>query len=707
MAVYHPHTDAGVVHYASRMDLPAKKIWSWGVDARGLSWREALSDNNSAYVEIQAGLFRDQETYGFLEPQESVSFSEYWMPVREIGGVSYANPEAVMHITREEGTSSLNVGMNISQALPGAQLVVLENGQVVESRNVSLEPSSTFTAEYPDLTSDVPYTVELRNGAGDLVIAHTEGKYDFTPASEIKTGPQQAYEYPSPEERSEGDWISLGEEMERNGKRLEALKHYREGVRRYPESLVLKKAAGRLGVDLKQYDAAAEDLKSTLHRVSNDYEAFYYLGHALSATGDEHGALSNWEQSQSYGTFRPASLFGLASLEARQGDWQHALEWIEKAVAETPSAVRLGGLEVSLLRKLDRIGEAQARLDHWQRVDPTSSFLRYESILLGSTAEGDTLWYHLAGDPERILEIAVDYMRFGLWDDALAVLERDYPKGPGVFGEPGAPSPGEYPLIAYYRGFCREALEQSGAEDFDAASRMSTRYVFPNRAESLAVLQAALAHNANDATALFLLGSLCLSGGMADEAMEAWEKARDLDPDLPVLHRNMGYTVLHAGGPPAKAVELFMEGLSVDSTNAGLYFGLDEAMRRDGRSAGERADVLLKYPELQDMPADLVFQLARTLSEAGRFDEANALFFGRFFPREEGGTNVREVYLEVKIAEAESFARGGRCGDALQIIDGLGNEVEELAFTSERMQEFMESPSLTPRIEAVRRRCGG
>ena len=69
MAVYHPRTHSGVVHYSTPLDLPAKKIWSWSSDEDGLDWRLALSDNNSAYVEIQAGLFRDQETYGFLEPQ--------------------------------------------------------------------------------------------------------------------------------------------------------------------------------------------------------------------------------------------------------------------------------------------------------------------------------------------------------------------------------------------------------------------------------------------------------------------------------------------------------------------------------------------------------------------------------------------------------------------------------------------------------------
>jgi hypothetical protein len=52
MGVWNPKTQAGVVHYAEYSDLPAKKIWSWGADAEGLGWRKALSDNDSAYVEV-------------------------------------------------------------------------------------------------------------------------------------------------------------------------------------------------------------------------------------------------------------------------------------------------------------------------------------------------------------------------------------------------------------------------------------------------------------------------------------------------------------------------------------------------------------------------------------------------------------------------------------------------------------------------------
>ena len=87
-----------MAHYADYGDLPGKKIWSWGVDADGLDWRRALSDDNSAYVEVQAGPMRNQETYAFLEPRQSIHFSEYWMPVRGTGGIARANLKGVLNL---------------------------------------------------------------------------------------------------------------------------------------------------------------------------------------------------------------------------------------------------------------------------------------------------------------------------------------------------------------------------------------------------------------------------------------------------------------------------------------------------------------------------------------------------------------------------------------------------------------------------------
>ena len=350
--------------------------------------------------------------------------------------------------------------------------------------------------------------------------------------------------------------------------------------------------------------------------------------------------------------------------------------------------IRAGGMEVALLRRTGQAEEARARLAHWQTVDPPSSFLRHEAVLLGAADEA--LWAHLASDPERVLELAVDYMALGLWDDAHALLARRFP-ATGVVAEPGTALPQDYPLVVYYRGYCAERAGRSGREDFALASRQSTRYVFPNRPESLVVLRRATEANPEDATAHFLLGSLLLSGGQADAALAEWERARALDPRLPVLHRNIGFTHLYARGAAPEALRAFEEGMTSDPANVELYQGADQALSLLGRGPEERIASLRRYPGTP-LPSSLVFKLALALAEAGRFAEAEALFPGRFFPREEFGTNVRQVYLEVKLRRAFALARAGRRADAAALAATLGQPVPGFDFTKDGMKPFVDAP---------------
>src|SRR5207249_3788579 len=160
------------------------------------------------------------------------------------------------------------------------------------------------------------------------------------PASEIKLGPQPAYEYPPLEKRTDEDFLRLGTDEELDGSLLVAWDTYQDGLKRFPGSFGLQKAAGRLAVSLKRYDEA-----------------------------------------------------------------------------------------VALLRRAGRLDEARARGRYWRRLDPASSALRYEAQRLGSPDAA--LWTHLGGDPERVLDLAIDYMALGAWDDALDLLDRRYPTGAG------------------------------------------------------------------------------------------------------------------------------------------------------------------------------------------------------------------------------------------------------------------------------------
>ena len=102
-------------------------------------------------------------------------------------------------------------------------------------------------------------------------------------------------------------------------------------------------------------------------------------------------------------------------------------------------------------------------------------------------------------------------MEIAAWDDALALLSRQYPTGAVVHPEPGLAAPQSHPELAYYKAYCEEKLGRPAGPDYAAASRLSTRYVFPQRAETLPVLQRALVVDPKDATAHFLLGSLYAS----------------------------------------------------------------------------------------------------------------------------------------------------------------------------------------------------
>jgi tetratricopeptide (TPR) repeat protein len=707
MAVYHSKTNAGVVHYATRSDLPSKKVFSWGGDTEGLAWRNALSDNHSAYIEIQAGLFRDQETYGFLDPQQAIHFTEYWIPIREIGGVTRANSEAVLNLTRapsqKPNAVSLDVALNVTRDYPKAKVELREASQVIATESVSLTPRATYQKQFSDLPAGKTYTVTLADESGKTVLTHTEGKYDFVPKSEVPKELPPAYVYPPSEKRTESDVLELGTEQERNGMVLDALSTYREGLKRFPVSVVLHRAAGRLDVALNQFVEATEQLSPVLMRISNDKETSYYLGIAYAATGEWEKSRSAFEVSVQYGGFRAPSLYELAALDARKGELKNAHEKLAAANREFPYAARVRDMDVALLRILGETKAAEERLKALRLADPANTFLGYEATRLGQ--KDAALWEHLAADPERILAIAVLYIHFGLYDEALKILARQYPSGGGVVSEPGMPRPERYPLIAYYRAYCREMLHQDANADFLVASQMPTIYVFPNRPDSLDVLERAIFVNPTDANAHALLGSLYMSGGMQDAAMTEWNAARELNPAIPALLRNMGYTVLYSKQSPERAIQLFEEGTKSDPQNAEIYLGLEQALREAGHTTEERVAALQKFPG-PTPPATLIFQLARDLADAGRYEEAQSELETRYVSLEEGGTNQSDVYLEIKLKQARALAAKQQCDEARTLIQHLSSDpVPQLSLTKDTLALALQSPRTQKEIAEVQAPC--
>jgi hypothetical protein len=145
--------------------------------------------------------------------------------------------------------------------------------------------------------------------------------------------------------------------------------------------------------------------------------------------------------------------------------------------------------------------------------------------------------------------------------------------------------------------------------------------------------------------------------------------------------------------------------MKYDQHNVDLYLGLEQAMETAGQPIGDRARVLQSFPEMESAPALLIFRLVRLLGEAGEFDSAEELLRNRFFPREEGGANVREIYIQLKLKRARSAAVQKKCAPALDILQHLTDPVATLPFTAERLGTFATSDSAKQAITEIRSMC--
>ena len=671
MGVWHPTTKTGTVHFARYDELPAKKIWSWGVDEEGLDWRKALSDDNSGYVEVQAGLFRNQETYAFLEPRQAIHFSEYWMPVRALDGISRANLTGVVSLARRDNT--IVAGFNANRVLLHASIAILANSRSVFSRTLDLRPETTWTHQLPIEDAHAEYTIEIRDTSGNLILRQTEGHYDWTPESEIKVGPQEQFRVPDPDRRSSDDWVQLGKDAELNGRNLDALQTYQEALRRFPGSFATLKSAGRLSTTLLRYEEAKSFLEPVHARDTSDPEISYYLGLAYAGLGDVRHAQESFEAAQRFGTYHAAADLQLGEMKAREANLKAAQMYLNEAHAAAPDDIRAIE-ELSAVRiALGKSQEGKSLAEQGLKLSPESYFLQ-EVLEQPDLAQ-------LGNDANRILNVASEYMRLGLYQPALSVLTRKYPSPQSDQTEPGALAPADNPMISYFRGYCRAKLKQPPAADYETASKQSAAYVFPSSAEELSVLHAVIDSSPQDATAHYLLGTLYFSRGLADPALSEWSTAHELNAAIPVLDASLGLALLHEKNDAEHALTAFQDGLKHDSQNVTVYLGADQALSLLGKPAGDRAEILAKYPDLANAPSGLIFELILNLAEAGDFPRAESLFHNRFFPREEGGTNVRQVWVEVQLQKIVAFGKANRCNDALAAAGRIGESVSDLSFT--------------------------
>ena len=692
MAVYKPGFRSGVAHFADPAVVSGKKIWMWGSRTDD-TIRQQINYNPP--VEMQAGLFPNQETYALLEPQQTKTFTEYWIPFRELGGVSRATPQAIVNLERQSrasGEKELLLELGVTESLRGATLRLL-NGRGVWESHEDLDPAKPFAHALAN-PAEGSYTFQLLDAAGKTILEYTENKYDALAVSEVKLGPQPPRSFDA---HTEAHFLARGEYNESLQYRGSALFDYGEGMRLFPNSIALRKAEGRMAAKL-HHDAEAVGLLTRVRaEAPNDEDAAYFLGVAQTALGNFAEARKVLAEVHSASPFFRAASLELARLAARDRDFAGALAVLAPALTAS-DAVQSGGVEVAILRRSGKPEEAAKRLTYWSGLDPADTFLKFERARLGK--DDPELWIHLGADAERVLEIADAYMSLGFYEDAFAALERTYPDSPATQKEPGAVPPGESALISYYRAFCRTRLGQDAAADLSTASAQSSRYAFPSRRSSLEVLRNAEQANPKDALARLLAGRYYMHALMEREAIAEWQRARQLNPALPELYRDLAKALRVINKDAAEAVAVSREGLKVDPRDPELVMEFEEAFKMLGNSPAS----------ISSSAVGSVMDIAEAALRTGALgnpDAALRMFDPKLFNAKLEPDDVRRAYIDLKLLRLLIQSRQpGQCPAALDGLAKLGVEDANLPFTLAGFAPFMKPAHFQYYEGVIEAACG-
>jgi len=342
----------------------------------------------------------------------------------------------------------LAVSFNANRKLSDATIRILDGNSSLLNEKGDLVPERVWKREIQIPSASRKYTFELKGGENALLLRQTEGEYDWTPESEIKVDPQISYRVPEETHRTEGDWLEQGKTEELNGNVLAALQTYQEGLLKFPTDFELLKAAGRLDACLERFEEAVSHLSGAHDRNTTDAEISYYLGIAYEGVERENDAVDAYQEAMRLPSYRAAAALRLAEVQSRRGALKEAKDFLTKSLESAPDDLRAGEELSPVLRALGRTADGEKIARERLARFPLSGFLQEEL--------GKPNILHLAADPYRVLSVAYEYARLGLYRRAVEVLSRDYPSPEVDQSEPGGVIPQKNPLVVYFRGYCRE-----------------------------------------------------------------------------------------------------------------------------------------------------------------------------------------------------------------------------------------------------------
>ncbi len=655
---------AGLVHIASHHISPGKKQWTWGCGEFGQAWDRQLTDEDGPYIELMCGVYTDnQPDFSWLSPGEERSFSQYFMPYKGVGVIKNATIDAVLGLDVEGSRATLRVYTTAERS--SAHIVLRTTDVILLDEKFDASPLTCreFEIKLPAGVEQNDLRVSVYDSAGSELVSYSAKPHEIDFPE-----PALAIAHPEKIDSNEALYLAgLHLEQYRHATR-QAEDYYGEALFRDPGDIRCNLALGRTFYRRGQYRAAESHFRTAVERAIShnpnpaSSECYYELGLSLAAQRRFEEAEAAFYKSTWSPPFQDAAYFQLARIATRRDEWAVAEDLLRHCLdrnARHQQAIHL--LVVSLVFQNKR-DIAVDLIDRELARDPFNLGLLFEKEFF---IDRITKVYQnrMGSDSHNYIELAIDYAAAGCDERASAVLRLDR--------ERSVNNP-ESSLVYYYLAdFADQMGNSQEAMRYSMLGAQSPRQgFFPNRREDLAVLESAVSRLPDDFRACCDIGNLLYSKRRYDEAIDAWEAARDIAPDFPQPYRNLGLAYFNQRQDPTAAWNSLERAFQLDSDDARVLYELDQLAKRLNHAPQERLERFDAYGGCVCRRDDLAIEQITLLSQLGRHERALELLLHRHFHPWEGGEGKVSSQYVLSLTElARKALAADRFGDAIDFLE--------------------------------------
>lgn len=681
---YYEELDCGLVHQASRFEVPGRKMFSWGHGGHGRMWAELLNARGEPYIELQSGRFVHQGLHRILAPGAVESWEESWAPVWGLGGVVHAAGPLVLNAVSEG--DGLDLRLLALARVEEAAICVRQGERELASIHRSLAPGELASLHVP-LEGDGALAVSL---GGDTVTLRVEGGV-VRPALD-GVPPHLGMPDASPDEAPATlqGWLLKARTHEQRNDLGPAADCYRKALELDPACTAAMAGLAQRHLKRGETRDAKDWAAKALAADPQHEDALWWLSVAMVQDGGEPLAqLSALRRSPRYAAAATAMLGEMA---LRRSEPVAALELFAGASERHPHDARIVALAACAARLGGAPDSARALLAECEKHAPLEPLLWAERHFQG-VADDAALEAIFAQDPQAYLEAACDYERLGAWEDAARWLRdvacRHTP-------------PSRQAMLLYHLAACCWRLgrvDEALAAARQAAAQ-SPAFANPHRTEDGAALRTALQLRPDDPIAHLLLGNCLTALGCWDEAARHWTRTTVLVPSgeaAIIAWRNLAAFHWHKQRNAPEALAAYAHALDslsslpsspptpnteprtpLPSSAWRLWLARDHVLAAAGRHA-ERLAAFESAPDAVKARWQVLARWADASLRAGQPERAIELLSACRFKPWEGEARPRLLWKEAHLALGHRAKEAGDMATARAHFESAADYPHHLA----------------------------